>query len=70
MYGNEPFEEITDIDQQKLVLGGEACMWGETVDASDLINTIWPRAAAVSERLWSNPDALGNKNQSISSSHK
>lgn len=28
-------------------------MWGETVDASDLQQTVWPRLAAVSERLWS-----------------
>ena len=50
MYGNEPFEEIDDPSQQELVLGGEGCMWGETVDASDIENTIWPRAAAVGER--------------------
>jgi hexosaminidase len=33
-------------------------MWGETVDPSDLDQTIWPRAAAVAERLWSPKDAL------------
>lgn len=45
-YKNEPLTNITNPKQQSLVLGGEVCMWGETVDVSDIEQTIWPRAAA------------------------
>nr|CAB3465228.1 unnamed protein product [Digitaria exilis] len=45
-YMNEPLTNIYNPEQQKLVLGGEVCMWGEHIDASDIQQTIWPRAAA------------------------
>ncbi|GLT87996.1 hypothetical protein SLE2022_060420 [Rubroshorea leprosula] len=57
-YMNEPLTNITNSKQQKLVIGGEVCMWGEYIDGSDIEQTIWPHAVAAAERLWTPYDKL------------
>ncbi|KAL1819319.1 hypothetical protein ACET3Z_014188 [Daucus carota] len=71
-YNADPVEGITDASKQELVLGGEVCMWSETVDASNVQQTIWPRAAAAAERLWSNPEStsVGNSTSTVLSRYQ
>ena len=55
-YDCDPLALIEDQNQRDLVLGGEACMWGEYVNQFNIIPEVWPAASAVAERLWSPAD--------------
>ena len=55
-YGVDPMSGDADKlapEEKSRILGGEMCMWAEYTTAEMVDSRIWPRAAAIAERLWS-----------------
>src|SRR5882672_4891895 len=54
-YLPDPIPQHTTLtaEEAKHVLGAEATMWGEWVSPETIDSRIWPRTAAIAERLWS-----------------
>ena len=55
LYAVDPLDRdagaLTNEDRTR-ILGGEVAMWSEFVSEENVDSRIWPRAAAVAERLW------------------
>ena len=59
-YGIDPLADAAQKltpEEASRILGGEACMWAEYANAETVDSRIWPRAAAIAERLWSPKEA-------------
>jgi len=62
MYDNSLYKSlngnwtINDPKKRKLIYGGEVKLWSEEIDMACVESRMWPRASAVAERLWTNPD--------------
>src|SRR6266404_4705612 len=57
-YKVDPVASDSTLSESELahILGGEATMWGEWVSPETIDSRIWPRTAAIAERLWSPRD--------------
>lgn len=63
IYSYDPLSGVPP-NATHLVLGGEVHMWGEQTDGVNLDATIWPRASAAGEVLWSGAKNEAGENRS------
>jgi len=64
-----PAASLTAEEKQR-VLGGEATMWTEYVAAENLDSRIWPRTAAIAERLWSLQEVTDRQVRDVGSMYR
>ncbi|HUY94810.1 MAG TPA: family 20 glycosylhydrolase, partial [Terracidiphilus sp.] len=48
-----PVDTKLTAEEQRRILGGEVCMWGEQIDPETVDSRVWPRTLAIAERFWS-----------------
>lgn len=65
-----PGQHAPSFDVTKQIVGGEACLWSEQLDASSLDARLWPRAAAFAERVWSDPNSPNQQDGGIPSPYE
>ena len=55
MFLDDPIPADTKLtpEQQRLIIGGEVCMWAEQLYPETVDSRVWPRTVAVAERFWS-----------------
>ncbi|MBS1571993.1 MAG: family 20 glycosylhydrolase [Bacteroidetes bacterium] len=63
-YNTDPINKELNLSSeiQKNILGGEATIWAELVTPLTIDSRIWPRTAAIAERLWSDSSVNNLKN--------
>ncbi|RED23367.1 hexosaminidase [Flavobacterium cutihirudinis] len=59
-YLNDPMPKGANLtaDEKARILGGEATMWTELTTSNTIDSRVWPRTAAIAERLWSPEDVV------------
>ncbi|TDO95658.1 beta-N-acetylhexosaminidase [Flavobacterium sp. 245] len=57
-YLNDPMPKgaVLTAEEKARILGGEATMWTELASETTIDSRVWPRTAAIAERLWSAED--------------
>lgn len=59
MYHKDPAQFVFRGEEN--IRGGEACLWGEHINSSNLFTRAYPRLSGVAERLWSQKDVTDNE---------